>query len=111
MCDYKIVFEYKNVKNIVFYYKNNFSSKEQIDSFIKDIQGGKVFICYLSEIITEPLEFTTKESTVEEALHCAVELLKMRYLRLFGIDGEQFADIYKKSKGKYVDETFSSDTY
>ena len=111
LCDYKIVFEYKNVKNIVFYYNNNFSSKEQIDSFIKDIQEGKVFICYLSEIITEPLEFTAKESTVEEALHCAVELLEMRYLRLFGIDGEQFADIYEKSEGKYVDETFSSDTY
>lgn len=110
ICDYEIIFEYKYVKNVVFYHRHNFMNQEQIDRFIKDVQEGKFFICHLSEVIAEPLVFRV-EGTVEEAAGYASELLDMRYLRLFGIDRERFAEVLEKCEGKYNDNVFSSETY
>ena len=110
ICDYKIIFEYKNVKNVVFYYRHNLEKQEQIDSFIKDVQDGKIFICHLSEVVTEPLTFRI-EGTVDDASSYADELLDMRYLRLFGIDRDCFSEVLKKCEGKYNDRVFSSKTY
>ena len=110
ICDYKIVFEYRHVKNVVFYHRHNFAKQEQIDRFIKDVQDGKFFICHLSEVITEPLAFRV-EGTEEEAAGYASDLLDMRYLRLFGLDRKQFSEVLEKCEGKYNDKVFSSETY
>lgn len=110
ICDYKIIFEYKHVKNVVFYHRHNFASQENIDRFISDVQEGKFFICHLSEVITEPVSFRI-EGTIEEASTYASEMLDMRFLRLFGIDRECFLDVIEKCEGKYNDKVFTSKTY
>lgn len=110
ICDYKIIFEYRHVKNVVFYHKHNFEKQEQRDRFIKDVQEGNFFVCHLSEVVTEPLAFRV-EGTAEEANHYAGELLDMRYLRLFGLDTDSFLEVLDKCDGKYNDKVFTSETY
>ncbi len=110
ICDYKIIFEYKYVKNVVFYHRHNFATQDNIDRFINDVQDGKFFICHLSEVFTEPLSLRI-EGDVEEASTYATELLDKRYLRLFGIDKECFLEVLEKCEGKYNDKVFSSESY
>lgn len=107
ICDYRIVFEYQNVKNVVFYHRHNFEKQEYKDRFIRDVQEGKFFVCHLADIVTEPL-FFRMEGTAEEANHYASELLEMRYLRLFGLDREAFSEVLEKCEGKYNDGVFYS---
>ena len=73
------------------------------------VQAGKIFICHLSEVVTEPLALRI-EGTVDDASSYAGELLDMRCLRLFGIDRECFSEVLKKCEGKYNDKVFSSET-
>lgn len=106
--DYKIVFEYKNIKNVVFYYRYNFQNQK--DKFISDVQNGNFYVCNLTDIITESVSFT-EEYVKDNIGSYAWNLLSMFYLRLFGIDEEIFHGILKKSEGRYDEKIFSSESY
>lgn len=108
ICDYNIIFEYRYVKDVVFYHRHNFNNQNQKDRFVKDVQEGKIYISHLSDVKTEPVVLRV-EGTVDDAIGYASELLEMRYLRLFGIDREEFSEILKKCEGKYDDRVFSSE--
>lgn len=106
--DYKIVFEYKNIKNVVFYYRYNWANHK--DQFVNDVQDGNFYICNLTDVITDPVTF--KGDYADSSINgYASDLLSMFYLRLFGIDDDIFDEILKKSEGRYNETEFSSKTY
>ncbi len=108
--DYQIVCEYKNIKNVVFYYRRNIKSQEQEDIFINDIQNGKFYVSYLTDIRTEPISYKGNAKDSDGASY-AWNLLEMFYLKLFGIDNDDFTDILENSQGRYDEKTFSSKSY
>ena len=68
--DYQIVCEYKNIKNVVFYYRRNIKDQEQENGFISDIQDGKFYVSYLTDIKTEPVSYKgNAKKMMEEILH------------------------------------------
>lgn len=87
--DYQIVFEYKNIKNVVFYYRRNLKSQEQEKEFINDIQNGKFYVSYLTDIKTESVSYKGSARNNDGASY-AWNLLEMFYLKLFGIDSDSF---------------------
>lgn len=108
--DYQIVCEYKNVKNVVFYYRHNWDNQEQKSEFVKEIKNGKFYVCYLTDIITEPVSYKCETESKDVAGY-AWNLLNMFYLKLFGIDEHSFTDILKNSEGRYDEKVFSSESY
>lgn len=108
--DYRIIFEYKNVSNVVFYHRHNFNKSGAKERFIQDIQAGKIYVCQLNDIMTKPITFRTDDNEGEVDGYAGA-LLDMFYLRLFGIDGDTFEEILEKSEGRYEDKVFSSETY
>ena len=108
--DYKVIFEYKNIQNVVFYYRRNFKNQNQKDKFIYDVQNGNFYVCNLTDVITDSVSFT--ENYVEDNIDgYAWSLLSMFYLRLFGIDEDVFNEILDKCEGRYDEDVFSSDNY
>lgn len=108
ICDYNITFEYKNMKNVVFYYNHIRDTQEHKDRFIQSIKDGNIYLCPISEVRTAPLFFLDENEDYE--LY-AMSILEMNYLRLFGINNEIFNDILDNVGDKYNNILFSSDIY
>lgn len=108
--DYQIVCEYKNIKNVVFYYRRNIKDQEQENGFISDIQDGKFYVSYLTDIKTEPVSYKGNAKK-NDGGDFAWNLLEMFYLKLFGIDSDDFTCILKNSQERYNEAVFSAESY
>ena len=108
--DYKIVFEYKNIKNAVFYYKGNSTNENPKDKFISDVKKGNLYICEISDIKTEAVSITEDYNQANKDAYVA-DLLGMFYLRLFGVDEDVIVNVLNGIEDKYDETPFSSKSY
>lgn len=107
--DYNIVFEYKNIQNVVFYHKQKIETPEQEQEYIQNIKDNKFYFSRISEIITKPVMF--KGDVNENELGPIFDLINIYFFRLFGIEADDFLEMWDKCKDLYNDSVFSSDTY
>lgn len=110
LSEYKIAVEYNNTNGLVFYNRHKFDNQESIDIFREGLKQGKVHVCYISEMMTEPVSFL-KRRCKDDAMTLATDLLYSKFLPLFGIDPKQFSEILDYSNGKYNESSFSTKNY
>lgn len=108
--DYKIVFEYKNMNNVVFFHKIDFKVPDVKEKLIEDIKSGEFYVSYYDSLLTEEISFI-REAEKDSVESLSFQLLEGLYLKMFGIDKNNFIKIQKMCQGKYEQPSFSSDLY